>query len=210
MHAGVWSLRAFLVLLAPCAWAQPLAPEADRRTKANPEAVSTERAVVVPPKLLEEPNVAYPEGAAGEASVVLTLVVAPDGSVRSATPETELAPFSNAAATAALLFRFRPAARDGVPIAAKIRFEVRFRPPALEAPGEADPSEAAAKEAPAVKAETRRPAPPAQPSEVLVVGRRGEPSRSASLTRAEVREIPGTFGDPFRAIVGVEQDLPEL
>src|SRR6185369_7142929 len=27
-----------------------------------------------------------------------------------------------------------------------------------------------------------------------------DPSRTASLSRAEVRQIPGTFGDPFRAI----------
>jgi hypothetical protein len=35
---------------------------------------------------------------------------------------------------------------------------------------------------------------------VVIRGERREPSRSASLTRAEVREIPGTFGDPFRAV----------
>ena len=31
-------------------------------------------------------------------------------------------------------------------------------------------------------------------------GERPEPSRTATLTRDEVREIPGAFGDPFRAI----------
>lgn len=35
---------------------------------------------------------------------------------------------------------------------------------------------------------------------VIVLGLRSEPSRSASLSRAEVRQIPGAFGDPFRAI----------
>ena len=37
-------------------------------------------------------------------------------------------------------------------------------------------------------------------TEVLVRGAHEEPSRTASLTRAEVRQIPGAFGDPFRAI----------
>src|SRR4029079_7052967 len=31
-------------------------------------------------------------------------------------------------------------------------------------------------------------------------GERVEPGRSATLSRTEVRQIPGTFGDPFRAI----------
>jgi hypothetical protein len=35
---------------------------------------------------------------------------------------------------------------------------------------------------------------------VIVRGERPAPSRSATLARAEVRQIPGTFGDPFRAI----------
>jgi hypothetical protein len=153
--------------------------------------------VVVPPTLLEAPDVVYPAGATGEANVVLTLVVAPDGSVRSAKADAELVPFSAAAVEAAQRFRFRAATRDGIAVAAKIRFEVRFRPPAAEAPS-ASPDEGAA--TPPAEPTTSRPAPRAPSSDVVVVGRRGEPSRSASLTRAEVREIPGTFGDPFRAI----------
>lgn len=195
MRAGDWSWRVYFGLLLPCAWAQPLPPEVDRTL---PEAASSERAVVVPPSLLEEPNVVYPAGATGEARVVLTLVVAPDGSVRSATAETELEPFSEAAAEAAKRFRFRAATRNGVPVAARIRFEVRFVPPAAaDAPASA--GEAAAVPLSGVPPKIRPPGP-APSSDVVVVGRRGEPSRSASLTRAEVREIPGTFGDPFRAI----------
>ena len=36
--------------------------------------------------------------------------------------------------------------------------------------------------------------------QVTVRGERVEPGRSATLSRTEVRQIPGTFGDPFRAI----------
>ncbi|HKQ69094.1 MAG TPA: TonB-dependent receptor plug domain-containing protein, partial [Polyangiaceae bacterium] len=40
---------------------------------------------------------------------------------------------------------------------------------------------------------------PGPPVEITVRGER-EPARTATLSRAEVRQIPGTFGDPFRAI----------
>jgi hypothetical protein len=36
--------------------------------------------------------------------------------------------------------------------------------------------------------------------EVFVRGAHEEPSRTATLSRAEVRQVPGAFGDPFRAI----------
>lgn len=53
-------------------------------------------------------------------------------------------------------------------------------------------------EQPAVE---RTPAePPTEPTEIVVVGQRAEPSRSVGLTRQEVRELPGAFGDPFRAV----------
>ncbi len=38
------------------------------------------------------------------------------------------------------------------------------------------------------------------PTEIVVVGQRPEPSRSVGLSRQEVRQLPGAFGDPFRAI----------
>lgn len=41
---------------------------------------------------------------------------------------------------------------------------------------------------------------PSEPTEIVVVGQRPEPSRSVGLTRQEVRQIPGAFGDPFRAV----------
>jgi hypothetical protein len=55
--------------------------------------------------------------------------------------------------------------------------------------------------APAAPQSPPEPAPaPPEAAEVTVRGRRPEPSRTVTLTRNEVREIPGTFGDPFRAI----------
>src|SRR5690606_31534459 len=36
--------------------------------------------------------------------------------------------------------------------------------------------------------------------EIRVRGRRADPARTVSMSRAEVRQIPGAFGDPFRAV----------
>ncbi|MDP8999667.1 MAG: TonB-dependent receptor plug domain-containing protein, partial [Myxococcota bacterium] len=54
--------------------------------------------------------------------------------------------------------------------------------------------------APAPRSDRSPPSASVGAEEVLVRGAHEEPSRTASLTRAEVRQIPGVFGDPFRAI----------
>ncbi len=153
-------------------------------------------APVTPPKLSSEPSVAYPEGASGDATVVLTLTINADGTVRQATAIQSNEPFSSQAASAALGWRFEPALRNGVPVATKIRFEVVFH-----APVETETDEASSAGLAAGESKTSPPAPRAEKAqEVLVRGVRPEPSRTASLSRAEVRQIPGTFGDPFRAV----------
>ena len=68
----------------------------------------------------------YPRGGSGDASVVLILVIDEDGSVRSAEVDTGDEPFASAARVRAAGWRFRPATRDGVPVAAKIRYRVNF------------------------------------------------------------------------------------
>ena len=143
----------------------------------------------VPPTLTSAPEVPYPQDAHGDAVVALVLTVNADGTVRSATPETAQGPFTAAATEAAMTFRFQPATRNGQAVAAKVRMELAFHePPPEPAPVSLEPPRP-------------RPPPPIQAMhEVRVRGERGEPSRTATLSRAEVREIPGTFGDPFRAI----------
>ena len=167
-------------------------------------------AALVPPKLLSEAIVPYPEGAEGEALVTLTLVVAPDGAVRSVSADADNEPFSSRAVDAARAWRFEPATRGDMPVAARIRIEVQFRPPEPE-PGTGDEPATS----PATSSGTPpRPAAgaarsPVRPGaiedddgieEVRVRGRRADPSRTVSMSRAEVRQIPGAFGDPFRAI----------
>jgi hypothetical protein len=124
---------------------------------------------------------------------VLTLTIGPDGKVREAVPVLVVEPFSSAAAAAARAWQFEPATRNGAPVAAKIRFEVAFHAPVPEvAPSAPEENPYGPPPEP--------PKPPPPPSEIIIRGERVEPSRTATLSRAEVRQIPGTFGDPFRAI----------
>jgi hypothetical protein len=123
--------------------------------------------------------------------VILTLTINSDGSVRSARATSGQEPFASAAQQAASGFRFEPALRDGRPVAATIRFEVAFRTPEPQAPpASAESNPAAAPGAAPV---------PAAPLAVLVRGQLLAPAVS-SFSRAEVRQLPGAFGDPFRAI----------
>lgn len=185
MRCWIWLLA--LIVDAHVVAAQP-GPTAPAGPSATPR--------VVPPKLLSDPSVLYPEGATGDATVILTLVVDALGNVTSAQPDVVNEPFSSRAVERALTWRFEPATRDDKPVAARIRFQVVFHEPVA-----AEEEEVLTEEPPAVpKPKPRAPETEEEEAGVTVRGERVEPSRTASLTRAEVREIPGTFGDPFRAI----------
>jgi hypothetical protein len=77
-------------------------------------------------------------------------------------------------------------------VRARIRVEIAFHAPEVVEDAPPEP----------------RPEPPPPPpsaakqkiEDVIVRGERVEPGRTASLSRTEVRQIPGAFGDPFRAI----------
>ncbi|HSO35182.1 MAG TPA: energy transducer TonB [Labilithrix sp.] len=162
---------------------------------------------VVPPKLLSDPIALYPEDGAGEATVILTLTVAADGSVQSAVPAETNEPFSSRAITTALAWRFEPATRGGAPVASRIKVEIVFRPPVV-VPDPAAVAAAEARKQAEAEAQARAAAEAKRAGaggttleeQVTVRGERVEPGRSATLSRTEVRQIPGTFGDPFRAI----------
>jgi hypothetical protein len=80
------------LLAAPAAVAQPKPPVPVRSTTH----------VLVAPRLASEGAVRYPEGAKGDANVVLTLSIDDDGAVLEATPVEANEPFSSEAASAAL------------------------------------------------------------------------------------------------------------
>ncbi|HVH45782.1 MAG TPA: energy transducer TonB [Labilithrix sp.] len=181
--------RALACLLAcalpSLAAAQPAAPAAPPDTDA----------AVEPPRLRSDPDVKYPENGAGDANVVLVLVIDAAGAVQSATAEDAIEPFATAAVEAARTWQFEPATRRGAPIAARIRFAVSFRAPVVtESPGAPEPEPPSSATGPP----PRNP-PQERPDEVRVRGAR-EPGRTVTLSRTEVRQIPGAFGDPFRAV----------
>ncbi len=171
------------------------------KTGTGPAPSSAPAPELVPPKLVESGTVPYPEGATGNVVVTLKLVVNRDGTVRSAEVTHGNEPFASAAVSAARDFRFTPATRGGQPVAATIRFEVEFVAPAPSSDVTA-PNGSANAPSTTPRANSTHgavPAPAPAVSEVIVTGERPAPA-VVSLGRAEVRQLPGAFGDPFRAI----------
>jgi hypothetical protein len=171
--------------LAGPLWAQTETPPAPAR--------------VEPPVLEHDPGVSYPRplldaGWRERAVVSLILELGNDGLVRRAYVEAPTRPeLEQAALAAALQLRFRPARRGDVPVAAKIRFLYTFEPPA-------EPATEISTEPELVAPAAAPPSPaPAAETSITVVGERPTPA-VRSLSREEVRQMPGAFGDPFRAI----------
>lgn len=147
---------------------------------------------VMPPRQHGSAAVPYPEGATGDGVVVLIVTVGVSGNVDDVKPASGEEPFVAAAIGAARMWTFDPATRDGKPVAARIRMEIRFHPP--------EPEPVPVPEiAPPPLPVPGAPPPPAPAEEVTVRGRRVAPG-ATSIGRAEVRQLPGAFGDPFRAL----------
>lgn len=155
---------------------------------------SVQAPILAPPRILGTPTVAYPDGAQGDAEVILVLTVQKDGRVSQVEIAEGAEPFASAAKNAAPNFQFEPAHRDGVKVAARIRFVVSFRQTKVEEP---PPEEPKAVEAP-IETPKSPPTTP-QPINIDVRGEKPQPL-VRTLSRAEVRQIPGTLGDPFRAL----------
>ena len=130
----------------------------------------------------------YPEGAQGEASVALELTLTASGEVTHALAIEGDEPFAGRAVTSAKAWKFEPATRDGQPIAAKIRFLVRFVPPR-------DVEEPAALEAPSAAGTPEKKSPEAKPYEIVVVGE--ERRDRHELARTEISRIPGASATLF-------------
>ncbi|MDP8999250.1 MAG: energy transducer TonB, partial [Myxococcota bacterium] len=101
-----------------------LAPATAFAQPALPDTIAT----LEPPHLISNGLVPYPEGGRGKATVLLTMTVNANGSVRSAVPFETNEPFSSAATHAALAWRYDPAIRNGKPVASRIRVEIVFEP----------------------------------------------------------------------------------
>jgi hypothetical protein len=177
-----------------------------RASRAQDDPPPTAEDPVVPPRLLAPVQAPYPEGAEGDAFVVVAVTVGVDGYVQSARIIEGAEPFAARALESIGAARFVPATRAGRPIAATVRFRIDFAKVAPPPPEPAPPPPMAAPEALGL------PAPPpaeassvpaeAAPGEVLVRGGKGAVGAAItdSISRTEVRQLPGAFGDPFRAI----------
>lgn len=159
-----------------------------------------DESVVVP--VATETPLEYPANAAGEHRVLLALTVEKDGTVSAATALKGESPFAEAATQAARNWKFVPASRGGKPISAKIQFLVTFVPPEPET---SQPEPEVVRAAPEPPTQVRKqPTPRAY--EVFVHGERA-PIRH-QLGRAEITEMPGAFGDPYRAIESLPGVVP--
>jgi TonB family protein len=189
--AWIAILGVLVIPSAPAlASAQPASP---------PPVVVPPTRIVVPPRPLTPLHADYPDGAIGDARVLLVITVNADGTVRSAKVAEGDPPFAAAAIAASSSWRFEPATRDGAPIAAAIRAEIAFVAPAPIVP-EAPPAPLIAPPAGSGVARPKAPPPPPPPPiEVDVVGELTPPG-ATTMSRAEVRLLPGAFGDPFRAV----------
>ncbi len=181
-------------------------PDAEPRPDKDPRPDRAPAGALVPPRVRSDTSVRYPPEASGDATVILELTIAPDGTVQVARATSGREPFGSVAAAAARGWRFSPATRDGAPVAARIRFELTFRAPAVAPEAEPETLPDAAKRPTSEETDAAsppgKPAPPKAPStalEVTVTADRPAPGRQV-LTRAEARQLPGAFGDPLRAV----------
>jgi TonB family protein len=166
-------------------------------------------AAVTPPAVQDGTEVPYPAGAQGDAAVVLEVDVDKDGLVSNAVVTEGTEPFAEQARRSVLRWRFTPARRGVVPVAARIRARVQFHQE--EAPSPSGPT-AAPPAAQGTPAPSPAPAPASSlvlevPEEVTVHGARHEVGET-TLSAADVREMPGAFGDPFRAVEALPGVIP--
>lgn len=171
-----------------------------------PTKPSEEAPTIVPPRALATP-LEYPTGGRGAATVLLELVIDATGKVTDVRVLQGATPFTTAAEHAVQSWSFVPATRDGKPVAARIRFEATFVPQEKTAPhdeGLEPTTDADAPESPTGL--PIEPAPAPRETEILIVGDR--PASAHTRSRAEVRQLPGAFGDPFRAIESLPGVVP--
>ncbi len=185
-----WLLRHALGLALGLAFALATA-SADAGEPPEPPARPTPVPEIVPPRLVAGGDVPYPQDGSGDHTVVLELVVLKDGSVQDARVVHGDAPFAGAALAAARGFKFQPALRGAEPVTARIRLAVGFSAPPAPVAVPPSPSQAPTRRAGAASV--------APVEQVEVRGARKEAGQT-TLGLAEIRDIPGAFGDAFRAV----------
>jgi TonB family protein len=148
---------------------------------------------LTPPRALDAGTVPYPAKGTGGAVVILELLVDADGAVTDARVTEGPEPFASAARAEAERWRFEPARRGEVSVAARVRMRVAFEAPA--APDEIRANAGASAPAPAARARQGEEGRAGGAASIDV----SEAART-TLGGGEVRQIPGAFGDAFRAL----------
>ncbi len=163
---------------------------------------------LVPPSAIETPTPFAPPGTNVAPAFILDVLVTATGEVTSAKVTLGDAALSQSVEQAIMAWKFKPALRDGTPVAAKIHLRVELRlpeetkPPAPPSPpGDTGPAHA-----------TPPPAAPSHGADVEEVVVRGTRPLAPhfQILAAEVREMPGAFGDAFRAIEALPGVTPIL
>ncbi|HJL16185.1 MAG TPA: TonB-dependent receptor [Sandaracinaceae bacterium LLY-WYZ-13_1] len=194
---------AALVLPLPASPARAQ-PDAPGGTDGAPEPEEPSAPSLEPPSLIEAPEVTLapdaaplPEGAA----VLLQLTVDAEGAVTAAEVLEGVREDVDARVLeAARAMRFTPAARAGTPIGARVRFRYRVAP-APDAPDEADEADEAGGPDGDVPPEIAGDDGAAALGVTASVERVEEGAASRITLRAEeLTTVPGTFGEPLRAV----------
>jgi hypothetical protein len=152
--------------------------------------------VLVAPKPLATPPPVAPAGTTAVPSFLVDAVVSKTGEVLSASVVLGDAALADDVLSVVRTWRFEPATRDGAPVSAKIHLRVEMVLPPPAAPPATEKATTRVSEA--VPAPTL-PATPEAPEDVIVRGARPI-APHVQILAAEVREMPGAFGDAFRAI----------
>jgi hypothetical protein len=147
--------------------------------------------VIVAPRA-HETKITYPERGHGDAVVVLEIVVSTEGHVVDWRVLAGGEPFLTAAKGAIESMAFDPATRDDQPITARMRIELPFHEQRTDAPVVIEHVEH-------VQTPKPKPKPIIGVEDVHVRGTRKEIGGS-TISKEDVRDLPGAFGDAFRAI----------
>lgn len=160
----------------------------------------------------------YPKGGTGATNVVLEVVLDEQGKITDVIPYSGAEPFASAAIKAVRQYTFTPAKRGDINISSRVRVVVEFTPEAdvpIPPPPPATTGVKPEEDIPDV-----RELPDGTPlpgsgkvEEVRIEGVRQSPTPSATehrMARADIRLVPGAFGDPFRAIDSLPGVVPTI
>jgi hypothetical protein len=132
--AILWVL---ILAAAPAALAQDKEPVAGEPVAGEPTAQPEPIAPLIPPRLLDFPALAFPDGVPFEPhTVTLALVIDEAGAVESVALITGQEPFATLALEAAPLLVFSPATEGGTAVAVELPFTWEFEPPPVVLAGQ--------------------------------------------------------------------------